>query len=187
MTMSKHKPRVILVTGMPGSGKNEFVKISQKTGIRILRMGDFVRSEAEAQGIDMTDENVGSLAQRMRDGHGFNIWAKRTIEEIDDRLTVIDGVRGRAEMVLYRQQFGNDAVVVAIHSSPAIRFKRLVARRRADAPKSMEEFEERDLRELSWGLGDVISRADYLIVNESTLQQLTRRVEAVIDEILGNR
>jgi len=61
--------------------------------------------------------------------------------------------------------------LMAVHSSPRTRFQRLQRRGRADAPGSWEEFLERDLRELSWGLGGLIAVADRMIINEGTLDE----------------
>lgn len=183
--MSKDQSKAILVTGMPGSGKEEFIRRCINRKIRILRMGDLVREEARRLGLELTDEKVGALAHRMREEHGFDYWAKKTLEKIDSRLTVIDGVRGRAELELFKKQLGDRAIVVAIHTSPLTRYNRIVSRGRADAPKSWEEFEARDQRELKWGMGDVISLADRMIVNESSIENFRRSAEAVVDEILG--
>lgn len=177
------KTRLILLTGMPGSGKEEFLKICMNRGIRILRMGDFVRSEAVAQGLSLDDQSLGSLAQSKRESEGFDYWARKTVEALDDRITLVDGVRGRAEVALFRREIKNGIVVVAVHASPMTRYKRLLARARSDAPKSWDEFERRDIRELRWGLGDVIARADYIIPNEGSLEDLRKYVEAVLDEI----
>jgi len=175
---------LILLTGMPGSGKEEFVKVCAKRGIRMLRMGDFVRAEAAKQGLKMTDAEIGGFAQKMREEIGFDVWARRTAEALDDRLTLVDGLRGRAELQLFRSHTKAGITVVAIHSSPRMRYQRLQSRGRSDAPKTFEEFEQRDLRELRWGLGDVIARADHVIVNESTLEEFVKGAEAVLDEIV---
>ncbi|HUW43236.1 MAG TPA: AAA family ATPase [Thermoplasmata archaeon] len=186
--MSENSIGLILLTGMPGSGKEEFVKACLGRGIRVLRMGDFVRAEAKARGLDPTDENVGGLAQKMREEEGFDYWAKKTAEALDDRLTLVDGLRGRAEYLLFHKRAKCGIAIVAIHSSPNVRYQRLVARARSDAPKSPDEFEQRDVRELRWGLGDVIARADYMIVNETSLEDLKAQVEAVLNDIVeGNK
>jgi len=180
------KIKLILLTGMPGSGKEEFVNVCLSKGIRILRMGDFVRSEAASIGLELNDENVGELAQSLREKEGFDYWAKKTAEALDDRLTLVDGVRGRAEVTLFRRVVKTGIVTVAVHSSPWTRYNRLLKRGRSDAPKTLEEFDHRDTRELRWGLGDVIARADYMIVNESTLEDLRIKVDEVIAEIIEN-
>jgi len=182
--MKGERVGLILLTGMPGSGKEEFVKVCERRGIRVLRMGDFVRAEATQKGLQMTDAEIGGLAQRMREKKGFDYWATRTAEALDDRLTLIDGLRGSAESQYFRSRTEAGTTVVAIHSSPQVRYQRLTARGRSDAPKSFEEFEIRDVRELRWGLGDVIARADHVIVNESTIEEFQKRTEAVLDEIV---
>lgn len=186
--MSADKIGLILLTGMPGCGKEEFVKVCMNRGIRVLRMGDFVRAEAKERGLELTDENVGGLAQKIREKEGFDYWAKKTADALDDRLTLIDGLRGRAEYLLFHKRATSSIAVVAIHASPVARYERLVARGRSDAPKTPDEFEQRDVRELRWGLGDVIARADYMMTNEGSLEEFKVRVEAVLDDIVkGNK
>jgi len=43
--------RVICVTGMPGCGKEEFVKAVQERGLAIVRMGDVVHWESRRWGV----------------------------------------------------------------------------------------------------------------------------------------
>lgn len=181
------KRTLILLTGMPGSGKEEFVNICIDKGLRIIRMGDFVRAEAREKGLELKDEMVGAHAQQMREKYGFDYWAKKTVDALDARPTLIDGVRGRAEINYFRRMIKSSIVMVAIHTSPTTRYERLVARNRSDAPRSRDEFEQRDMRELRWGLGDVIARSDYVIVNDSDLEVLRKRSEEVIAKILESK
>ena len=57
-------------------------------------------------------------------------------------------------------------MIVAVHASPRTRFSRLSTRGRRDDPKSWEEFVARDMKELGFGIGDVIALADVMVVNE---------------------
>jgi dephospho-CoA kinase len=183
--MAREHPGLILLTGMPGSGKEEFVKVCEERGITILHMGDFVRAEVQAQGLPMTDENVGGLAHKMREEKGFDIWAKRTADALNEKLTLIDGLRGRDEYDHFQERTKGSLVVVAIHASPSARFERLRKRGRSDAPATREDFDTRDERELRWGLGDVIARADYVLVNESSLEDFRAKAGKTLDEIIG--
>jgi len=183
--MGLEHPGLILLTGMPGSGKEEFVKVCEERGIRILRMGDFVRAEVQSRGLPMTDENIGGLAHKMREEKGFDIWAKRTADALSGELTLIDGLRGRDEYNHFRERTEGGLVIIAIHASPSARFERLKNRGRSDAPATREEFDRRDERELRWGLGDVIARADYVIVNESSIEDFRARAGKALDEIIG--
>jgi dephospho-CoA kinase len=175
---------LVLLTGMPGSGKEEFVKMCADRGIRVLRMGDFVRAEAASKGLPMTDSEVGGFAHRMREEKGYDYWARRTAEALDDKLTLIDGLRGKDEFNLFHKRAKRGLLVVAVKASPHVRFQRLRARGRSDAPATFADFEERDRREKRWGLGEVIANANHVIENESTLEMFHKKAKVVIDDIV---
>jgi predicted ATPase len=62
--------KVIVLTGMPGAGKEEFVRVALEAGYGVLRMGDVVREEAGRRGTAMDDHGVGGFANLERQGHG---------------------------------------------------------------------------------------------------------------------
>ena len=76
----------------------------------------------------------------------------------------------------------DDVNIVAIYASPKTRYDRLVKRGRDDAPKNIEEFNERDNRELGWGLGETMALADRMIINESSLDDFKRNVRELMEE-----
>lgn len=163
--------KVIVLTGMPGAGKEEFVKVALEAGYAVLRMGDVVRGEAERRGTAMDDHGVGGFANLERQVHGPGIWAERCLKVLGKGDTVIDGSRSLAELDVFRRSLGGDLRLVAIHSSPDHRFVRLQRRARYDAPHDQEAFRERDMRELGWGLGSLIAMADIMLVNDDTLER----------------
>ncbi len=166
---------IILLTGMPGAGKEEFLKIAKRKGFDVVRMGDVVREMADKKNI--SDENIGEFAHEQRKKHHQGIWAERTLEKVKDEKTVIDGIRSPAELNIFQNKTKEKVSLVAIHASEDTRFERIKKRGREDAPDTRKQFEKRDERELSWGLGKVIARADYVIVNESTLSEFRDDVE----------
>lgn len=166
---------------MPGAGKEEFVKVAMKRGFNIVRMGDVVRREAAARGLVMSDKEVGGFASAERERHGPGIWAVRCISLIGDKDTVIDGSRSVHELEVFRRELGSNMRLIAIHASPSLRFERLKRRNRFDAPRTEEEFRQRDEREIGWGIGELISRADIVIENEGTLEEFYGKVEEVLD------
>lgn len=177
--------RVVVLTGMPGSGKEEFVQVAVSMGYEVVRMGDVVREEAMRQGVASSDKGIGGFANSERQAHGFDIWAKRCVPHVRGERTIIDGSRGLDEVGVFRSAFGEGVKVVAIHTSPGPRFERLRSRGRADAPRTLEEFQERDRRELSWGLGGLIALADVMLVNESTLERFRSNARSLLEEMGG--
>lgn len=156
------------MAGMPGAGKEEFLTAGIAASIPFVRMGDVVRECYAASGAETEGLSVGEYAGRERKAHGPDIWSKRVMEHVTSDLCIIDGCRSMDEIRSFRK-LGGDVVIVAIHASPSVRYERLVRRKRADAPANLDEFDERDRRELSWGVGEVLALSDYLIDNMSDL------------------
>lgn len=165
---------------MPGCGKEEFIDVACELGYSVLRMGDVVREHAD--GIRC---GIGEFAHSERLEHHPAIWAERTVCRMDvSKSVVIDGVRSLDEIAFYGREFGEDLVIVAVHASPETRYERLISRARDDAPKDIVEFEARDQRELGWGIGDVIARADVMLVNEGTLDEFRESVATLFHKKL---
>jgi len=96
---------------------------------------------------------------------------------------VIDGVRNMEELDLFKKELGLDFLVVAIDASDETRRKRTLARGRTDDSKNLKDLEERDKREISWGLQKVIADADIIIQNNGTLEQMKKRVLALFENL----
>ena len=173
---------VILLVGMPGAGKEEFVKVAKKRGYNIVRMGDVVRDYVKSLGYPLENSIVGRTAGEERDKKGVDIWAKRTVERIkriNGEKIVVDGIRCPEEVEVYKKNLGN-VILVGIFAPQKTRYERIIKRGRKDDIKNWEEFIEREDRELSWGLGKVFARADYMILNVDTLEDYHIKVDEVL-------
>lgn len=172
---------------MPGSGKSVFGEAARKVGIPVINMGDIVREIARERGLETTDNNLARIAVELREKYGGAAVAILALEKAcrtGSSVVVIEGLRSLEELDFLRSH-AREYIVVAFHASPKTRFKRLKVRGRRDDPSSWEEFERRDRRELSFGVGSVIALADVMIVNEDiNVEELQHRVEKIIDEIL---
>lgn len=176
--------KLIVIAGMPGAGKEEFLNVVVRRGIPFIRMGDLVRELYPQRGPEDADLDMGQFASIERERYGYNIWAKRALERMEGDVYLIDGCRSLEEVDAYRG-LSDDVDVVAIHTSPGVRYRRLVARGRDDAPRNIEEFEARDSREMGWGLSDTIVLSDHLIVNEGTLDEFRDSANALLDRMLS--
>jgi len=174
---------IFILAGMPGAGKEEMVSVALELGFEVRRMGDAVRAEAVKRSVSPSD--IGKFAHKEREEYGYDIWAKRIVPLVKDDNTMIDGCRGMSEVKVFRQAFGDQVKIVAVHSSPSTRYPRLVNRGRSDAPRDMAEFDERDRRELGWGLGETIALADVVLVNERDLRSFKREATSLLEEIKG--
>lgn len=176
---------VVGLAGMPGAGKSIVVNVAMANGYGVVVMGDEVREEAKKRGLEPTPENLGQIMLELRRLEGEAVIAKRCIPKIaamTGNKVIVDGIRSLAEVEEFKRNFPK-FVLVAVHASPETRFRRLFHRRRSDDPKSWEVFRERDMRELSVGLGNAIALAEYMIVNEESLGVAKRRAAEILRRI----
>jgi dephospho-CoA kinase len=179
--------KIIAFTGMPASGKSEAVQLAKNKRIPVIRMGDMVWEETKRQGKTLDDKNVGEIAHCMREKHGMDIWAKRTVEKIrslkKSPLLVIDGVRNMEEIEYFKQELGMDFLVIAIDAPDELRRKRAISRGRTDDSKNLKDLEERDKREIRWGLQKVIADADIVIPNNGSIENFKKQVLTVLKKL----
>ena len=97
-------------------------------------------------------------------------------------IFLVDGCRSLDEVNSYKG-LSKDVYIIAVHASRETRYKRLIERGREDAPKNMAEFDERDNREMGWGLGNVIALSDFMIVNDSDLDSFKEKVKRTLEEL----
>ncbi|MFO7619307.1 MAG: AAA family ATPase [Thermoplasmata archaeon] len=176
---------IIVVVGMPGSGKDVFVRAAMDVGFSKVSMGDVVRHFASLSGLGSDDASIGGFAGSQRREHGPAIWAQRTLDIMPDGNVIIDGSRSLDEMALFRERLGGNLKVVAIAAPPEKRFERLQSRRRQDDPADRENFNRRDERELSWGLGRAIGTAEITLVNDGTLEDFQASCRNVLRDVLA--
>jgi len=78
--------KILVVTGMPGSGKGEFVNIAKKYNIPVVSMGDTVREyTVKVRKLEPNSKNVGLVAREERIRHGAKLsGTKIPLEEFDE-------------------------------------------------------------------------------------------------------
>ncbi len=176
---------LIVIAGMPGAGKSIISSAAKDLGLPVYNMGDVIREETVRIFGKITPETMRETSRIVREKHGKKYVAIKTIERIKEKsgTVVIDGTRSLDEIEAFRKK--GRVVIIAIHASPKTRFKRLLKRGRPGDPSSWEEFVKRDMVELGFGLGNVIALADYMIVNESTIDYAYREAKKIIQNIMG--
>ena len=175
---------MLIITGMPGSGKDEFVKVAKELGFIDAHMGNTVKQNALKHHIDMDDGSIGAYATEERKKYGMDIWAKRTSEFISNPdITIVDGLRNEEELEYFKNNFQN-IFVIAVFANESDRLERILNRDREDDGHDYSGMHQRDTRELSWGIGKVISLADFMIVNDSTLEEYHKNVRLLLSHIM---
>jgi dephospho-CoA kinase len=176
---------VLASTGMPGSGKSLIVEVAKERNYDIVMMGDVVREEIQKRGLPSTPENIGKTMLELRQLEGKAVIARRCVPKIKEtqKLKVlVDGVRSLDEVEEFKKNFPKFSII-AVHASPETRFKRLYDRKRSDDSTGWKIFHEREMRELSVGLGNAIAMAQHVIINEESPEVAKEKVREVFSKV----
>lgn len=175
--------RIMGISGLSGSGKALISEMATERGAMIVSMGDIIRREAKKRG-----ETTKETSQNLRREYGDYIVAELTIKEIQKILDegfessiIVDGIRSPHEVKLFKENF-EDFMVLSVFANQKIRFERIKARKRDDDTTDISTFNERDQRELEFGIGDVISLSDKIIINESDLKSYENKINKFLEE-----
>jgi dephospho-CoA kinase len=176
------KKLVVGLTGMPGSGKSLVVEAAQELGYEVVTMGDVIREETAKRGLEPTPQNVGKVMLELRAANGAGVVAEKCLPKIGEKQgakIIVDGLRSFFEAEVFQVNLANFKLLM-VHSSPRVRFERLSTRGRSDDPKTWAIFHERDMRELSVGIGNAIALAEYVVINEGTKEDIPFKVAEVL-------
>jgi dephospho-CoA kinase len=176
---------VVGLAGMPGSGKSLVVETAYELGYAVVNMGDVIREETKKLGLELTSMNVGKVMLQLRADYGVTVVAQKCIPKIESQKNskiLIDGLRSLYEVDAFKAHFIKFSIA-AVHAAPEARFTRLTSRHRSDDPNAWEVFRERDMRELSVGLGNVIAMAEQMILNDDSVEETKRKVAAALSRI----
>ncbi len=176
---------VIGLAGMPGSGKSLVVDTAREMGYAVVVMGDVVRQETTKRGLELTPQNVGKVMLELRAEGGNYVIAQKCIPKILEQTSskvLVDGLRSLYEADIFTENFAKFSLV-AVHASPETRFSRLSNRRRSDDASEWKVFNERDMRELGVGLGNVIAMAQQIIVNDNSFEQVKTKAKESLEKV----
>lgn len=175
---------IIGTVGLPGSGKGEAASVARELDIPVVTMGDIIREECRARGLDPTNHH-GEVAVALREEEGRTAIADRSLQRIreaklDNDTVLVDGIRSDVEVERFEEAFGADFRLLAIVAPFEIRKERIADRNRDDP--DTESLKERDQRELDFGMGAAIENADITIENTSTIEAFHERIRRVLKE-----
>ena len=178
--------KVIALVGMAGAGKSEVAREFEKAGYARIRFGDITDIEVQKRGLPLNESNERAVREQLHQTHGMSAYARLNIPRIDTALqksnVVIDGLYSWEEYLLLKEHYGHQFQVVAVWSSPAARYARLV--KRGVRPLTPAEGDSRDQTEIEHiNKGGPIAMADFTLTNDGTLTELIKQTTKVIEKL----
>jgi dephospho-CoA kinase len=174
--------KVIGILGTIGSGKGTIANFLKNFGYKKINMGNLVRAEARKRKIKPTRENLQNLQLKLRKNNPYYFIDKviAKIEKSKQERWVVDGLRNPEDVKKLKKIF--KAKIIFVDAPVKLRWERVKKRRRGEEAKiSLKKFIEIEKKENKMFKFNLTKKyADFKIVNDSTKEELYRKVMRII-------
>ncbi len=179
-------------TGRIAAGKGVLIDFLKEKGFSYYSHSNEVRKETKKRGLKLERSVLQDVGNSLRKEQGASAWTLRLIKKINKdspKNAVIDAIRNPSEIIELKKHF-KDFILISINAPQETRFKRAIKRNKNSDPKTWKEFikiDSRDLKEkhsLGQQVGKCMELADYSIKNDSTIKELERKFQKIMN-VLG--
>ncbi len=175
--------------GPPAVGKDAVSDyIEKKYNLTHISSGDIVRDYVRNNNLGSLDRpNLHIVANKLRSERGGDILVRIALEKTKDNL-ILSGLRAIDEVMTFKKLGGTVIVITAPLQN---RYAFAKTRGRIGDDISMEEFEriekleQESMDKNSQNVTKVMEMADISIVNDGTLEDLYRKCDEVIQDLLN--
>src|SRR3990167_5668207 len=171
---------IIAITGLPGAGKTEATAYFKSKELPVIHFGGNVTREIEKRKLEHSEKNHYNVRMEMRKKHGMEAMAVLSKPDIQKELkktkvVIVDGLYSFEEYQYLKKEFEDvQVVLLAVWAPKKIRYHRISNR---DERQKLRG-EERDLHEIiDANKGPTIAFADYMLNNNSTLEDFHSKLE----------
>jgi len=180
---------VILITGLPGSGKStaaEFIK--KNFNAAVFHSGDVIRDEIKRRGLKYTPETDAFFAHWFHIGGRERLIANRTWDKVKKskkKIAVIEGFRSSETLYHFKRASKTRLIVIFIKASFKVRVKREIKRKRFGKAETIDYLRSRERLEKDHGILKLIKKADFVVDNSNlTKKQTEKRIVELMKRIL---
>lgn len=178
--------KIITLVGMPGAGKSSCVDHLTSKGLPKVYFGGITLDEVKKRGLSINPENEKMVREDIRIKEGKDAYADRMVAQIKELfkehdVVVADGLYSWSEYKVFKNEFDDNAIIIALTADRSLRHKRLSTR--PDRPLTDEEVTKREYAEIeNIEKGGPIANADYTISNNSTPAATITHLEKVLSQ-----
>lgn len=170
--------KLIVVTGMPATGKNIAARYARTHQYPHFSTGDFVRAEICKRGYTADPETTARISTELRGADGLGVTRLAVGEVLRQKadFVFLEGVRSWPEIELIRSK--TSCTLVAVVAPRNLRLDRIKQRGRED--DSVDHFEKRDRREIDYGVAVCIALADAYVLNNRSLDDALEHFDEIV-------
>ncbi len=184
--------KIVAIAGMAGSGKSVLADKLVQNGFIFVRFGQITLDIVKERGLEPTEDNEKKVREEVRKKHGMGAYALLNLPKIKEALkkgnVVIDNLLSWSEYKILKEEFGDNLIIVAVFSSPELRYKRLAERKLLltdkdirNRPATLEDAKKRDYNEIeNIEKGGPIAMADYTLINVDSIKKFEKQIEDLI-------
>ena len=181
------KVKVVALVGMPGAGKSSGVDYLKQKGWPSVYFGGITVDEVKRRRLDVNEKNEKFVREDIRQKEGKGAYATRVLAQIQEHVdkgaevVIADGLYSWSEYKVFKDKFGDRAIIIAVAAPRKVRHQRLA--NRPVRPLSDEDVTSREYAEIeNIEKGGPIANADYTIVNGSSADQFLSDLDRILRE-----
>jgi dephospho-CoA kinase len=183
------KIKVVTLVGMPGAGKSLCVDHLKEKGWPSVYFGGVTIDELNHRGLEINEANEKAVREDIRSKEGKGAYAARMIAKIEQAasegasVVIADGLYSWSEYKIFKERFGDNAVIIAIAAPRKVRHERLA--NRPVRPLTEAEVTSREYAEIeNIEKGGPIANADFTIANDGTTEKVISDLENILEQIV---
>lgn len=180
------------ITGTLGAGKGTLVDyLIREKGFAHFSVRAYLLDEIRRRDLPENRDSMVVVANDLRKKHGPSFITDQLFikAQHQQKPAVIESIRTPGEIISLRKE--ENFYLLAVDADPELRFSRIIQRKSETDRIDFDTFLQNEKREMNsddpnkQNLQKCIQMADFLLINNQSIEQLNVQLEAILQKILA--